>query len=140
MKAYVNHPNGGEEALKILHEMKEQFNSGNANAKPDFKAYAVAIDACVRSGLLREAESLLDELDDSAKNQTVFNTVMNGYRMEGRGQEAESVLKRMIELEDRGYRRCSPNSVSFGVCMEAVRLEENYLYSLFILNRMLTLR
>ncbi|KAL7470325.1 hypothetical protein ACHAXS_010558 [Conticribra weissflogii] len=119
MKAYVNHPNGGEEALKILHEMKEQFNSGNANAKPDFKAYAVAIDACVRSGLLREAESLLDELDDSAKNQTVFNTVMNGYRMEGRGQEAESVLKRMIELEDRGYRRCSPNSVSFGVCMEA---------------------
>jgi len=119
MKAYVTHPDGGKEALQILDEMKEQFKSGNVNAKPDFKAYAVAIDACVRNGLSIEAERLLDELDDSAKNQTIFNTVMNGYRIEGRGQEAETVLKRMIELADRGYRRCSPNSVSFGVCMEA---------------------
>lgn len=122
MKAYVTHPDGGKEALQILDEMKEQFKNGNVNAKPDFKAYAVAIDACVRNGLSIEAERLLDELDDSAKNQTIFNTVMNGYRIEGRGQEAETVLKRMIELADSGYRRCSPNSVSFGVCMEAVRL------------------
>jgi len=119
MKAYVNHPDGGEKALEILDEMNNQFREGNPRARPDTKSISVAMDACAKSGLTSEAERLLNEIDDSKKNCLLFNTVMSGYKSEGRGNAAEAALRRMISLSENGWEHCSPDAISYTLCMEA---------------------
>ena len=131
MKACVSHPNGGEKALKILEEMNNQYRDGNIKARPDTQALAVAIDACAKSGLTTEAERILNDVDDSKKHNVLFNTIMSGYKSEGRGKEAEAVLRRMIRLEDAGNNRCSPDMISYSLCIEAVSSVLNVLHALF---------
>lgn len=124
MKACVNHPNGGEKAVQILEEMKAQYKDGNVRAKPDVKALSVAMDACAKNGLTEEAELMLNDIDDSQKSNIQFNTIMSGYKSEGRGDKAEALLRRMISLERSGFHRCSPDRISYTLCIEAV---SNYL-------------
>lgn len=119
MKSYVNKPNGGEKAIAILEEMNNEYKNGNARAIPDVKALSVAMDACAKSGLTEEAERILNDVDDSQKNAILFNTIMSGYKSEGRGEEAEAILRRMINLEQSGFRRCSPDMISYTLCIEA---------------------
>lgn len=120
MKAYVNHPHGGDKALAVLKEMYDQYRSGNAKAKPDIRALAVAMDACAKSGLTSEAEKILSDVPDSQKSEVLFNTVISGYKSEGRGLEAEAVLRRMISLDKSGLHRCAPDIISFSLCIMAV--------------------
>jgi len=120
MKAYVNHPDGGKKALEILDEMNDQYRDGNARARPDMKCISVAMDACAKSGLTSEAERLLNDIDDSKKNCLMFNTIISGYTSEGRGSEADAVLRRMISLsENEGWERCSPDLISYTLCLRA---------------------
>jgi hypothetical protein len=44
---------------------------------------------------------------------------MSGYKSEGRGEGAEAILRRMINLEQSGFRRCSPDMISYTLCIEA---------------------
>jgi pentatricopeptide repeat protein len=120
MKAYVNHPHGGAKALAILKEMKDQYRNGNAKAKPDVRALAVAMDACAKSGLTIEAERILSDVPDIQKSEVLFNTVISGYKSEGRGLEAEAVLRRMISLDKTGLHRCAPDIISYSLCIMAV--------------------
>jgi len=120
MKAFVNHPNGGEKAVKILEEMNDQYRDGNIRAKPDIKALSVAMDACSKNGMTIEAERILNDIDDERKNNIMFNTIISGYKSEGLGDEAEALLRRMISLENSGFRRCSPDRISYALCIEAV--------------------
>eukprot|EP00571_Detonula_confervacea_P012954 CAMPEP_0172306034 /NCGR_PEP_ID=MMETSP1058-20130122/7195_1 /TAXON_ID=83371 /ORGANISM="Detonula confervacea, Strain CCMP 353" /LENGTH=1003 /DNA_ID=CAMNT_0013017805 /DNA_START=37 /DNA_END=3045 /DNA_ORIENTATION=- len=120
MKACVKHPAGGEKALKILKEMNNQYRDGNVKARPDIQALAVAMDACAKSGLTAEAEHILNDVDDSQKSRVLFNTIMSGYKSEGRGNKAEAVLRRMTHLsENSGRGRCSPDMISYALCVEA---------------------
>ena len=89
-------------------------------ARPDTKSISVAMDACAKSGLTSEAERLLNGIDDSKKNCLLFNTVMSGYKSEGRGNAAEAALRRMISLSEKGWEHCSPDAISYTLCMEAV--------------------
>jgi len=120
MKAYVNHPHGGEKALAILKEMNDQCKRGNQKAKPDVRALAVAMDACAKSGLTSEAERILSDVSDMKKSEVLFNTVISGYKNEGRGLEAEAVLRRMISLDKAGLHRCAPDLISYSLCITAV--------------------
>lgn len=120
MKAYVNRPDGGKKALEFLEEMNDQYRDGNIKARPDVQALAVAMDACAKSGLTSEAERILDGIDDSKKSEVLFNTLISGYKREGRGHEAEAVLRRMISLEKSGWDRCSPDKITYALCIEAV--------------------
>jgi pentatricopeptide repeat protein len=120
MKAYVNRPDGGKKALEILEEMNDQYRDGNRRARPDIQALAVAMDACAKSGLTSEAERILDGIDDSKKSEVLFNTLISGYKREGRGHEAEALLRRMISLKESGWDRCSPDMITYALCIEAV--------------------
>lgn len=120
MKTYVNQPRGGEKALAILREMNDQCINGNHKAKPDVRALAVAMDACAKSGLTSEAERILNDVPDLKKSEVLFNTVISGYKSEGRGLEAEAVLRRMISLDNAGLHRCAPDSISYSLCIMAV--------------------
>ncbi|KAL3798151.1 hypothetical protein HJC23_005712 [Cyclotella cryptica] len=119
MKSYVNRPNGGDKALELLREMDKQYRDGNTRAKADAQAISIAIDACVKSGLLDEALSLLDDVEDSKKNRVMFNTLISAYKLEGRGEKAEVLLRRMDNLSKAGYRSCSPDSTSYAMCIYA---------------------
>ena len=120
MKAFVNHPNGGDKAIKILEDMNNQYRDGNIRAKPDIKALSVAMDACSKNGMTIEAERILNDVDDERKNNIMFNTIITGYKSEGLGDKAEALLRRMIRLENAGFRRCSPDRISYASCIEAV--------------------
>jgi pentatricopeptide repeat protein len=120
MKTYVNQPRGGEKALAVLSEMNDQCINGNHKAKPDVRALAVAMDACAKSGLTSEAERILNDVPDLKKSEVLFNTVISGYKSEGRGLEAEAVLRRMISLDNAGLHRCAPDSISYSLCIMAV--------------------
>jgi pentatricopeptide repeat protein len=122
MKSYVNRPKGGEKALELLREMDRQYRDGNIRAKADAQAISIAIDACVKSGLLDEASSLLDYVEDSTKNRVMFNTLISAYKLEGRGEKAEDLLRRMDHLSKVGYRSCSPDSTSYAMCIYAVSI------------------
>ncbi|KAL3763328.1 hypothetical protein ACHAW5_007720 [Stephanodiscus triporus] len=119
MKAYVNHPEGGLKALAILEEMNNQCIDGNRKARPDVQALAVAMDACAKSGLTSAAEGILEGIEDSKKSEVLFNTIISGYKREGRGHEAEAVLRRMISLEKSGWSRCRPDMITYALCIEA---------------------
>lgn len=119
MKAYVHHPKGGDKALQILEEMNDQYRNGNVKAGPDRKSLSVAMDACVKCGLTRDAERILNGIEDSEKGRVLFNIIMSGYKSEGRGEEAEAALRRMISLEKAGRHRCSPDMISYALCIEA---------------------
>ena len=119
MKAYVNSPIGGEKALELLDEMNREYMNGNEGAKPDSKAIAVVIDACIKSGLPTEAERIFSGIDDSEKNIVMFNTILSGYKNEGRCRQAESVLRKMIVLSQEGFDNCSPNALSYYLCIAA---------------------
>jgi len=122
IKAYVNRPDGGKKALEILDEMNGQYKDGNNKARPDIQALAVAMDACAKSGLTSEADSILDGIDDSMKSEVLFNTIISGYKKEGRGNEAEFILRKMIRLEKDGYDRCRPDMITYAQVIEAVSI------------------
>lgn len=122
MKSYVNRPKGGEKALELLREMDRQYRDGNIRAKADAQAISIAIDACVKSGLLDEAWCLLDDVEDSTKNRVMFNTLISAYKLEGRGEKAEDLLRRMDHLSKVGYKSCSPDSTSYAMCIYAVSM------------------
>ena len=67
-----------------------------------------------------EAERILNDIDDERKNNIMFNTIISGYKSEGLGDKAEALLRRMISLENSGFRRCSPDRISYASCIEAV--------------------
>ena len=83
MKSYVNHPDGGKKALEMLEEMKNQYNNGNIGAKPDSKAFSVAIEACSKNGLTTEAKRIIQEINDSEKSRVMFNSIITGFKSEG---------------------------------------------------------
>ncbi|KAL7498203.1 hypothetical protein ACHAWT_006156 [Skeletonema menzelii] len=120
IKAYINSPIGGVKALELLDEMNDECMNGNRGAKPDNKAKSVVIDACIKSGLLTEAFRIFSGIDDSEKSIVMFNTILTGYKNEGRCHEAESVLRKMISLSDEGYPNCSPNTLSYYLCIFAL--------------------
>jgi pentatricopeptide repeat protein len=122
IKAYVNRPDGGKKALEILNEMNGQYRDGNNKARPDIQALAVAMDACAKNGLTSEADRILDGIDDSMKSEVLFNTIISGYKKEGRGNEAESILRKMISLEKDGYDRCRPDMITYAQVIEAVSI------------------
>lgn len=132
MKAYVNHPKGGLKALGILEEMNNQCIDGNRKARPDIQALAVAMDACAKSGLTSAAEGILEGIEDSKKSEVLFNTIISGYKREGRGHEAEAVLRRMISLEKSGWNRCRPDMITYALCIEAVSFYFDEYLILFI--------
>lgn len=121
IKAYVNSPVGGEKALELLDEMKNEYMNGNRGAKPDAKAIGVAIDACIKSGLSIEAERIFSDVDNSEKSIVMFNTILTGYKNEGRCYEAEHMLRKMITLSDEGHANCSPNVLTYCLCIVALR-------------------
>ena len=107
--------------MKLLDEMNAQYREGNVKAQPDSMTLAVAMDACAKSGLTGEAERILWEVDDSKKTNVMFNTILAGYKTEGRGNEAEALLRKMVALSDEaGWKRCSPDGISYALCIEAV--------------------
>ena len=117
MKAYVDDAtrNGGDKCLELLDEMRHK------DLRPDDRTLAVAMDACVKSGKTLDAERLLRGVDDRKKTRVMFNTLLSGYKREGRGEEAEGLIREMISLsEERGFGICSPDNVSFGLCIDAV--------------------
>lgn len=120
MKAYVSHPDGGHKALKLLNEMNMHVNAGNIKAKPDSKTIAIAMDACVKNGLLSDALRIMDDLDDKSKTRVMFNTLLSAYKFQGRGAEAEELLRKMIDLSKRGFRDCAPDSTTYALCIYAV--------------------
>ena len=120
IKAYINSPIGGEKALELLDEMNKEWMNGNKAAEPDKKAKSVVIDACIKSGLSNEAYRIFSGIDDSEKSIVMFNTILTGYKNEGRCYEAESVLRKMISLTDEGYPNCSPNALSYYLCIAAL--------------------
>lgn len=120
IKAFVGSPNGGEKALELFDEMKNEYINGNKRAKPDEKTIAVVIDACVKSGLSSDAERIFSGIDDSKKNAIMFNTILTGYKHEGRYNEAESMLRKMIALSNEGHNDCSPNALTYSLCIGAL--------------------
>lgn len=121
MKTYVDHPNGGKRAIEILDEMNNQYRLGNAKARPDAQALSIAMDACAKNALTSEAERVLNDVEDSRKTNVMMNTIISGYKSEGRGPEAEAVLRRMIDLSEQGgWRQCSPDTLTYTLCIEAV--------------------
>ena len=87
MKAYVDDPagNGGDKCLELLDEMNEEADRGNKDLRPDDRTLSVVMDACVKSGKTRDAERLLRGVDDRKKTRVMFNTLLSGYKSEGRG-------------------------------------------------------
>lgn len=120
IKAYIDSPVGGEKALELLDEMNNEYMNGNRGAKPDTKAKSVVIDACIKSGLSTEALQLFSGIDDSEKSIVMFNTILTAYKNEGRCYEAESILRNMIALSEEGHRHCSPNTLSYYLCIVAL--------------------
>lgn len=118
IKAYVGRPDGGHKALEMLKEMEGQCREGNFQAKPDAKTMAISIDACVKSGLVDDASRLLEEVEDKYKSTVMFNTLISALK--GRGSEAEALLRNMIQLSDNGFRKCSPDSTTYALCISAV--------------------
>lgn len=118
IKAYVGHPKGGQKALEMLKEMEQQCREGNVRAKADSKTIAIAIDACVKSGLIDDASRLLDEVEDQHKSAVMFNTLITAFK--GRGSEAEALLRKMTHLSNKGYRKCAPDSTTYALCISAV--------------------
>ena len=49
IKAYVDHPDGGNKGLEMLNEMNKQVQQGNVKAQPDAKTIAIAMEACAKS-------------------------------------------------------------------------------------------
>ncbi|KAL7454226.1 hypothetical protein ACHAWC_005850, partial [Mediolabrus comicus] len=120
MKAYVNNPMGGEKALELLDEMRNECANGNRRAKPDTKAFAVAMHACIKSGRSADAERIFSGIDDAEKTTVMFNTVLTGYKNEGRGDEAENLLRKMIALNEEGINNCFPNTLTYSLCIDAL--------------------
>jgi pentatricopeptide repeat protein len=120
MKAYVGHPNGGKKVVKMLEEMNKQCKEGNLQAKADAKTISVAIDACVKSGLVEDASRLLNEVEDKYKNIVMVNTLLSAYK--GHGSQGEALLRKMIDLSNQGYSNCSPDSTTYALCISAVSI------------------
>ena len=120
MKAYVNNPMGGEKALELLDEMRNECANGNRKAKPDTKAFAVAMHACIKSGMSADAERIFSSIADAEKTTVMFNTVLTGYKNEGRGDEAENLLRKMIALNEEGRNNCFPNTLTYSLCIDAL--------------------
>jgi len=119
-RMYESSPLGGEKALELLDEMNYEYMNGNRGAKPDTKAIAVVIDVCIKSGLSTEAERIFSGTDDSEKSTVLFNTILTGYKDEGRHLEAENLLRKMKTLSDEGYTQCSPNLLTYYLCIGAL--------------------
>jgi pentatricopeptide repeat protein len=120
IKSYVGRPDGGRKALELLQEMEIEVRDGNVRAKPDAQAISIAMDACIKSGLLDDASRLLDDMDDSKKNRVMFNTLISAYKQEGNGDKAEAILRKMIDLSKAEYKNCSPDSTTYAMCIYAV--------------------
>lgn len=121
MKAWVGHRIGGRKALEMLEEMKKQCREGNTKATPDSMTIAIAIDACAKSGLLDDAAYLLDRVEDKKKTRVMFNTLLSAYKhQEDRGNEAEALLRKMIDLSNKGFNSCSPDATTYSLCISAV--------------------
>ena len=122
IKAYVDHPNGGSKALEMLDEMNKQVQEGNVRAQPDAKTIAIAMDACAKSGLLDDASRLLDDVKDGDKNRVMFNTLISACKLQGRGDKAEELLRKMIDLSNKGLKKCSPDATTYSLCVFAVSI------------------
>lgn len=120
MKAFVTHRDGGNKALKLLEEMNMHVKAGNIKAKPDSTTIAIAMDACVKNGLLNDASRIMNDVDDKSKTRVMFNTLLSTYKFQGRGAEAEEMLRNMIDLSERGFRMCAPDSTTYACCIYAV--------------------
>ena len=122
IKAYVDHPDGGNKALEMLDEMNKQVQQGNVKAQPDAKTIAIAMDACAKSGLIDDASRLLDNVKDGDKNRVMFNTLISACKLQGRGDRAEELLRKMIDLSNKGFKKCSPDATTYSLCVFAVSI------------------
>jgi len=119
IKAFVDHPDGGNKALEMLNEMNKQVQQGNVKAQPDAKTIAIAMDACAKSGLIDDASRLLDDVKDGDKNRVMFNTLISACKLQGRGDRAEELLRKMIDLSNKGFKKCSPDATTYSLCVFA---------------------
>mmetsp|Transcript_29269 Transcript_29269/g.60987 ORF Transcript_29269/g.60987 Transcript_29269/m.60987 type:complete len:708 (-) Transcript_29269:4026-6149(-) len=118
----------GKEAGELLQKMKENYGrSNNPSIRPDDVTYGVVLNALAQSGMAREAESILESLEEEyndflersqssdiarndaniivTPNNTMYNSVLNAFARSSDPNsacKAEALFSRMKTLSSTG--------------------------------------
>lgn len=114
-----------KEAEALLHHMKERYHeTKNVNIQPDEVTYGAVLHALAQEGMAREAESILDSLEDDAAiipSLTIYNTVLNAWANSPKHnapKHAESLLDRMKVLRQTGKNpTIEPDAISISTAI-----------------------
>ena len=105
--------------------MKERYHeTKNVNIQPDEVTYGAVLHALAQEGMAREAESILDSLEDDAAiipSLTIYNTVLNAWANSPKHnapKHAESLLDRMKVLRQTGKNpTIEPDAISISTAI-----------------------
>lgn len=118
----------GKEARELLQKMKENYGrSSNPSIRPDDVTYGVVLNALAQAGMAREAESILESLEEEytdflersqsidiarndanitvTPNNTMYNSVLNAFARSSdpnSAYKAEALFSRMKTLSSTG--------------------------------------
>jgi pentatricopeptide repeat protein len=126
-----NHPDGPQNARKILMSMIEQYEqTGNTSVQPNTITYSSVLDAYAKRGDIKNAKEIWDLMikdyesgNRSARPEVQIYTVMikawsraisSPKFSEIAPYEAEKLLKQMIDLYSRGELKEGPNTFTYG--------------------------
>ena len=115
--AYSNHPNGGEEATRILRRMEDPNNEANV-ARPNVRTYLNVIDSWAMRRNPQGAEDIINELtakcnkagmnEDELLSTTgvvkptvdMYNKLMKAYGMAGDIEGVEKLFNKLLKEEE----------------------------------------
>ena len=120
--AYSNHPNGGDEATRILKRMEDPTNEANV-ARPNVRTYLNVLDAWAMRRNPQRAEEIIDDLTARYKNEggssstedelvstttegvvkptvDMYNKLMKAYGMAGDIEAVEKLFKKLRKEDD----------------------------------------
>uniref|UniRef100_A0A7S4APZ8 Pentacotripeptide-repeat region of PRORP domain-containing protein n=2 Tax=Pseudo-nitzschia australis TaxID=44445 RepID=A0A7S4APZ8_9STRA len=120
-------------AMEVWETMKEDYKSGNEEARPVVYMYTILIKAWAKSvhpNAPQEAEKLLQEVLDlyargeleEGPNNFTYGTLINCWaksQYREAPQRARDILESMIAQYKNGDERLMPNSVTYGATMDA---------------------
>jgi hypothetical protein len=111
-------------ANRILDEMEDQFQRGDANAKPDVIAYTLAVKACMKSGDMQLAETTLKrfESSDEPPNIRTYADILNHWaslRSPIAAESAEKILDHMNHKAEAINASLKPNDFCYNMVLAA---------------------
>eukprot|EP00980_Cylindrotheca_fusiformis_P028624 scaffold22620_cov131-Cylindrotheca_fusiformis.AAC.19 len=124
--------NAAERAEKLLELAQEMHNKGYKGLEPNSVMYTTVIKAWAKAGNPHRGELLLRRMyEDYALNGNTnvkpniwtFNTVLAAWSKSsqtGAVEDAEKLLRRMIDLSNQGLLDCQPDTVSYNCLLHAL--------------------